>query len=946
MFIILVFAIGWFAVDFVALIPPLILAWFGVAPAGQTAGVLSYLVLTSAVLFVGAVFVVPSLLAMVGHGGKWFSHVSLRWGKRLAITLGLSVMLYLLGAAGSSLFSFASLDGMLTAFVLGLGALVLFVPLVVLKLAWGAGDAIAGVVSLIADRIRLVGADEVAIEIRQLPLDYVRNKEPDEQESRLLRFQRLAQTLAESGLEVQFCLLFADGFGRVLLVGKGRKKPVELEEILASATRTYLADFRPSAAEVPKGEPASKLAITGVPEPTSNPLEPLARYFVENKYDGEFVVSLRGIHPNPIFRLAAKRRQIAIARQAEAQTNVERLDATSDVESLVDRLGQLRLEEAAKRVERAAAKISTRVKVSVGAPNALVAAGAARVLVGTLSSNRREGGLSIAGRGSTLMLPSEAAPYLWVPEVSMGTEIAPSAEFEAPPRLEGEIELGNVVTMSGARGQLARIPLDQLTKHVFFAGMTGSGKTTSSFGLLVQLHRLGVPFLVIEPVKSEYRSLLESIGDFQVFTLGDEETAPFRLNIFEPPPGVKVRAHLENLEAVWNASFVSYAPLPYVIKQVFADTYRACGWDLVGNVRGRPITFDDVRVQVERVVRNLGYERDVTMDVEAALKTRLNSLMLGGKGPLFGAISSTPLEAVLRRPTVIELKDIQNDEEKAFVAALLLMNLAAWAQAKGQSKRLRHFTLIEEAHRLLPNVSTAKGDPESADPRRRAVEQFGNMLAELRAFGEGLAIVEQIPTKILPDAIKNTATKVIHRVPAEDDRKVLAGAINATEDQAAVFSALKPGEAVLSLENHPVPIRVEVENVVARLGVPVGEVADEEVRRHMTEFYLRNPLPRDAPRAAETRFRELVDSEAFRDSFLQSYHAWLRQGDVEPLRGLLVSAARKFAKGDDQVVEPAFRVLSLAVAFYLPLDDKDRVLFPRLFMRAVERSMGNVGRLR
>ncbi len=73
------------------------------------------------------------------------------------------------------------------------------------------------------------------------------------------------------------------------------------------------------------------------------------------------------------------------------------------------------------------------------------------------------------------------------------------------------------------------------------------------------------------------------------------------------------------------------------------------------------------------------------------------------------------------------------------------------------------------------------------------VEQFADMLAEVRAYGEGLAIVEQIPTKILPDAVKNTATKVAHRVPSADDREVLAGAMNLTKPAGRRLRGPEPG---------------------------------------------------------------------------------------------------------------------------------------------------------
>ena len=41
-----------------------------------------------------------------------------------------------------------------------------------------------------------------------------------------------------------------------------------------------------------------------------------------------------------------------------------------------------------------------------------------------------------------------------------------------------------------------------------------------------------------------------------------------------------------------------------------------------------------------------------------------------------------------------------------------------------------------------------------------------------------MVIVEQIPSKMIPDVIKNTAVKVMHRLPALDDREAVGGTVN------------------------------------------------------------------------------------------------------------------------------------------------------------------------
>src|SRR5437773_2298773 len=290
-----------------------------------------------------------------------------------------------------------------------------------------------------------------------------------------------------------------------------------------------------------------------------------------------------------------------------------------------------------------------------------------------------------------------------------------------------------------------------------------------------------------------------------------------------------------------------YSPLPYVVRQVLFETYKACGWDVSKDKRGRPITFDDFEFQAEKVSRSLGYEKNVTMDIEAALKARIFSLTLGGKGALFNTVASIAAEEILRRRTVIVLQDI-------------------------------------------------------------------------------------------PNAIKNTATKIAHRVPAADDRGVLAGAMNLTEEQAPAFSALQPGEAIISVEKHPIPIKILVPNTIDKIGLPVGEIGGEEVKRHMTEFYLRNPLPRAPQSPLVADLLLIVESRWFKAGFVTAYFHWLATGAKEQLANLLIQSAKKKARSDEDVFPFASRILSLAAERYLFFDEEKNE-FPDVFMRSVERSM-------
>jgi hypothetical protein len=90
------------------------------------------------------------------------------------------------------------------------------------------------------------------------------------------------------------------------------------------------------------------------------------------------------------------------------------------------------------------------------------------------------------------------------------------------------------------------------------------------------------------------------------------------------------------------------------------------------------------------------------------------------------------------------------------------------------------------------------------------VEAFGHMLAEVRAYGQGIVIADQVPVRLSADIVKNTNLKVIHRLVAGDDRAAMAAAMSMTPQQASQLAVLPPGRAAVFSEGDYMPVIVQV----------------------------------------------------------------------------------------------------------------------------------------
>lgn len=443
-------------------------------------------------------------------------------------------------------------------------------------------------------------------------------------------------------------------------------------------------------------------------------------------------------------------------------------------------------------------------------------------------------------RFQTLLNSYNLSALIHLPRLELpGFTIRDGARFDVSPSDEHNgptINLGGILDYGIPLGNQYRLSLENINKHALVVGVTGSGKTNTCFYLLKNLYKQGVPFLVIEPAKTEYRTLVydpEMNNVINVFTLGNEQDSPFRINPFEFEENGSLSTHIDLLKSVFNAAFSMWTVLPQVLEQSLYQMYREWGWDIVRNENRRLTkdspyqrqafpTLTDLQHTIVKVVDRLGYEPKTTSEIKAALITRIQSLRIGGKGKMLDTRESFSMEKLLEKPVVFELEEIGDDDEKAFVIGLIFVRLYEHLRNRKQNRqnKLRHVVVVEEAHRLLTNVPTEVSS-EVANTRGKAVETFVNMLSEIRAYGEGFIVAEQIPSKLSPDIIKNTNIKIIHRMVAGDDRSALGQTMNMKERQNPYLATLLTGQAAVFSEGDDAPLIVKVPEHNQEKAVPL-----------------------------------------------------------------------------------------------------------------------------
>lgn len=477
---------------------------------------------------------------------------------------------------------------------------------------------------------------------------------------------------------------------------------------------------------------------------------------------------------------------------------------------------------------------------------------------------------------SNALFPKSLSSYITSEELSLVSsppvESVPGYEIQKMPTLaltdygnKSSIILGAIADHGNPiHNNYLYLSENDLNKHLFVCGLTGSGKTTTVKHLLKTLtQNEGAPFLVVESAKRDYRQLLADDvfkENLNIFTVGDATVSPIRINPFYIQEGVHPLVHIDYLKAIFNASFSLYGPMPSIVEKCLHAIYIKKGWDLTLGIHSNFIdskgeydaaryqfeehyycfpTLSDLKNEVDHyITTELDYKGELRDNIRTAIIVRIESLCVGAKGLMFNTHDFFSIEKLLSKNTILEMESLADDDDKAFFVGLVLVLISEYRQKENPAvnpgvgnKGLRHFMVIEEAHRLLKNVETERTSEMMGNPKGKAVEVFCNILSEMRSLGQGVAVVEQIPSKISPDVIKNSNTKIVHRLVSKDDQSLLAGSLSIDDHDALYLNRLKTGHALCHKEGMGRPVECAVLSNVNSCAIE-----DDKVKRLMASL--------------------------------------------------------------------------------------------------------------
>jgi len=479
--------------------------------------------------------------------------------------------------------------------------------------------------------------------------------------------------------------------------------------------------------------------------------------------------------------------------------------------------------------------------------------------------------------------------------------------------ISSDLEIGSGYHMHQIiKSSRIKLSKEELTKHTFITGSTGSGKSNTIYKLLDSLGREKVKFLVIEPAKGEYKDVLGKRKGVTAYGTNPklDGIELLKINPFSFPESTHVLEHLDRLIEIFNVCWPMYAAMPAILKDSVERAYAAAGWDMEKseNKYGEPIypTFSDVVKQIKKVLAESNYSNDNKGDYTGALVTRLSSLTTGINRLIFTSEDCVD-EDLFDSNVIVDLSRVGSSETKALIMGLLVLKLQEHrmdqrANDAKMDSSLKHVTVLEEAHNLLRRTSFEQSG-EGSNLLGKSVEMLSNSIAEMRTYGEGFIIADQSPGLLDMSVIRNTNTKIIMKLPDYSDRELVGRSAGLNDSQINEISRFEQGVASITQSDWLEPVLCKIDKYEvdgepfentpgSKSSQSVSKARDdtEEVKKCILECIMNREVYRPGDRIDIQKLRREVLDSGMETGIKCRFLDYIEAGEetvVEKLRALV-----------------------------------------------------------
>ena len=365
----------------------------------------------------------------------------------------------------------------------------------------------------------------------------------------------------------------------------------------------------------------------------------------------------------------------------------------------------------------------------------------------------------------------------------LAVTFAQSPEYYVPNAAESladGILLGKVKS-AGREYHDFRLQLEDLKKHASVLGMTGSGKSTTAASIVRQVAEMGLPTLVLD-WHNEYGAAVAEAGG-KVLSPGRDE---FCLNPLETGPGSDLAEHIAMVSDIFSDVYHFTHPQAYMFRNALQKRLSETSADEVPSISALVKT-------IEAYPLRSAYDNET----KVALLRRLVPLTQGQSGKALGGSGALKLDEMLGTTVCVQLGHMRDVQSRGvFSDVLLKMIYEEKVKRKGS---MDHLTVIEEARNIAP--ARRPEDPPTVGER---------MISELRKFGEAMMFVAQFPTHVAAEVVKNSGTKIVHRLAWPDDVELIGDSLGLNQKQKEHLTRLRAGEAVVGLERIQKPFLVQM----------------------------------------------------------------------------------------------------------------------------------------